>query len=122
MPFGRNEQSMTSVPSCVQRSTIGLVTRLLSIASIDIATILICVTQIEAKVDPTLVADRKYDAQVGERLLLLGMKRFSNLTRAEIILLRFLDVDNVARGPGYAICGPSSIEDDPSNDPAQADK
>jgi hypothetical protein len=55
------------------------------------------------------------------RLIALAAAKFPNLTHAERAMLWFSDVDNIDRGK-FAIAGSSSNRDDPTNDPAQAEK
>jgi hypothetical protein len=61
-------------------------------------------------------------ASTGEEpLAAMAAKFFPNLTRAERVMLEYADVANVSRGD-FAIAGTSAKPDDPSNDPAHADK
>ncbi len=54
-------------------------------------------------------------------LMELARNRFSNLTQAELTLLKFVG-SNPAIGGAFAAAGPSANPDDPSNDPAHADE
>lgn len=51
----------------------------------------------------------------------LAGSRFSNLTRAELALLKFVE-SNPAEAGGFAVAGPNANSDEPSNDPAHADE
>jgi len=55
------------------------------------------------------------------RLVELARSNFTNLSKAELALLRFAGASQ-APGGGFAAAGPSSNPDDPSNDPAHADE
>src|SRR5262249_5963578 len=52
-------------------------------------------------------------------LVALAGKRFHGLTRAELRLLEYVDLDNEHRGE-WAVCGTSADPRDPGNDPANA--
>ena len=52
-------------------------------------------------------------------LMELARNRFSDLTQAELALLKFVG-SNPAIGGGFAAAGPSANPEDPNNDPAQA--
>jgi hypothetical protein len=54
-------------------------------------------------------------------LIRLAASRFPSLTHAERALLENADVKNVAR-TDFAAAGPSSVPNDPSNDPTHADR
>jgi len=62
---------------------------------------------------------RTKNAGAKSKLVQLAAAVFPNLTRAEVSLLEHADVKNVVRAM-YAVSGPSSNPDDPSNDPANA--
>ncbi len=67
------------------------------------------------------IADRAASAAPAPELLNLAEGEFSNLTPAETALLKF--AGSYRSGPGeFALAGPSAKPDDPSNDPAHADK
>ncbi len=67
------------------------------------------------------IADRVASAAPDPELLKLAEGEFSNLIPAEIALLKFAGSNRSEPG-GFAIAGPSAKPDDPSNDPAHADK
>jgi hypothetical protein len=67
------------------------------------------------------IADRVASAAPDPELLNLAQSEFSNLTPAETALLKFAGSYRSAPG-GFAAAGPSAKPDDPSNDPAHADK
>lgn len=54
-------------------------------------------------------------------LVELAAVRFPNLTRAERAMLEYADRSNLVRGQ-FAVAGTSNNQDDPSNDPGNADK
>ena len=54
-------------------------------------------------------------------LIRLAASEFPNLTHTERALLEFADVKKRARGD-FATAGPSAVPNDPSNDPAHADR
>ena len=67
------------------------------------------------------ITDRAASAAPDPELLKLAEAEFSNLTPAETALLKFAGSNRSEPG-GFAIAGPSAKPDDPSNDPAHADK
>ena len=67
------------------------------------------------------ITNRVASAAAGPELLELAEGEFSNLTPAETALLKFAGSYRSEPG-GFAIAGPSAKPDDPSNDPAHADK
>src|SRR5271169_2858840 len=67
------------------------------------------------------ITDRVASAAPDPELLKLAEGEFSNLTLAETALLKFAGSYRSEAG-GFAIAGPSAKLDDPSNDPAHADK
>jgi len=54
-------------------------------------------------------------------LVALARGKFSNLTTAELALLKFVGSDS-SEPEGFAVAGPSANPDDPTNDPAHADR
>jgi hypothetical protein len=64
---------------------------------------------------------RVSSADVAPKLLELAKGEFSNLTSAEIALLKFAG-DYRSEPDGFAVAGRSAIPDDPTNDPAHADE
>ena len=67
------------------------------------------------------IADRVASAAPDAELLKLAESEFWNLTPAETALLKFAGWNRSEPG-GFALAGPSAKPDDPSNDPAHADK
>ena len=67
------------------------------------------------------VANSVASAAPADELLKLAEGEFSNLTPAETALLRFAGT-NLSEPGGFAIAGPSANPDDPTNDPAHAER